>query len=86
MREEFVSRIPFSYLEDLFSAKIWEKLDNEGAEALKPAKVGSWCTQWQLEKNDYRRCCAQQNNEKLALRSHSSYIVPNVQSLAIQKI
>lgn len=78
MLEEFVSRIPFSYLEDLFSAKIWEKLDNEGPEALKPAKVGSWCTQWQPEKNDYKRCCAQQNNEKLALRSQSSYIVPNV--------
>jgi hypothetical protein len=36
------SRVPFSYLEDLFSQKFWDKVQAEGPEVLKPPSRGIW--------------------------------------------
>ena len=57
------SRVPFSYLEELFSQRFWGKVQAEGPEALKAPTRGTWFFQWRAAEKWYAWCTAAENVE-----------------------
>jgi hypothetical protein len=69
---DVIHRIPFSYFEDLFSATFWERVSREGAQALKPPNMGTWCFRWQQSPVQRYYCCTAEQHVKRLVASKTS--------------
>jgi hypothetical protein len=53
-------------LEDLFSQNVWDKVQADGPEELKPPSRGTWFFNWKAADNMYQWCMAAENAKLLS--------------------
>ena len=86
--QDVIHRIPFSYFEDLFSVTFWNRVRREGAQVLKPPKMGTWCFRWQQSPVQRYCCCStEQNTNRLATEeTDAASELNSMSSTAVQTI